>query len=169
MKNLPLMLATLVLAWMSLVGYERFLLVFLGGLVLFVMMVVTCILTLIWKKAGRGGYRPRDGVVGSACVLLCFSIILTSWPLCLAFVCVRPAMEQIAQQVLLDKSVSLPRRVGPFTVKAVTFNGPGQAWLWTDNRGIGAGAFVLAPDSEVHGNLNEEIAIDSRWHYITED
>lgn len=169
MKTFPLVLATLGLVWMSLAGWERGFIVFLGGFLFGLMMLVTYILTLIWKHAGRGGYRPRDGIIAGTCLLLCLSIMFTSWPLCLAFFCVRPSMEQIAQQALLDKFVSLPRRVGRFNVKEVTIREPGQVWFWTDNGGMGAGAFVLAPNSDVQGNLDEKIAIDGRWYYVTED
>jgi hypothetical protein len=168
MKNIPLFLATLAIVWMSLTGTERIFITFFGGLLLGMMMLVTYILTLISKQASRSKYLPRDGFIASVHVLLCLSIMLTSWPLCLAFACVRPTMEQIAQQVLLDKSVPMPRRVGLFTIKAVHYEDE-QLCLWTDDSSNAPAGFVLPFDGVARGNINDKIALGGRWHFLVTD
>ena len=93
---------------------------FLGWLVIIAPTVDA--LGWVWARlATREGAAPRRSppTAWLSAIALCLLppvTLLTYWPLRLAFLTVRPALDRLADQVAAGKAAGFPQWVGPFRV-----------------------------------------------------
>jgi hypothetical protein len=106
------------------------------------------------------------------------SMLLTRWPLRLAFLASRPAMERLADRVAAGRAVTSPEWAGLFKIVGSAVDpATGNVGLVTDPRPAGRSGFVrLNLDMKglsgsygpfVNLNLNEHLA--ACWWYQSED
>jgi hypothetical protein len=72
---------------------------------------------LLVSRDGAFPVRRRE-VVPYLVVLMAVLPIVTLWPLCVAFLAVRPDLDRLADRVTASKPVRYPRRIGPFRIEA---------------------------------------------------
>jgi hypothetical protein len=105
------------------------------------------------------------------------SMMLTHWPLRLAFLASRPAMERLANRVALGERISRPEWAGVFRVIGSSLE-PGSlnVGLIIDADPAGRSGFVRlgagVPETDTHGpfyNLNFNEPLGRRWFYQNED
>jgi hypothetical protein len=108
------------------------------------------------------------------------TMLVTPWPLRLAFLASRPAMERLADRVAAGHAISRPEWAGLIqVVGSATDPGTGNVVLITDPNPSGRSGFVrLDPSAQVKGgrgyygpffNLNINEHMDGRWWYQEED
>jgi hypothetical protein len=131
--------------------------------------------------SSRPGAVPRRSAEVSALVvfLLAFLPIVTvgiMWPLRIAFIATRPALERLADQVVAGQSVTFPQRVGPFRlVKAAVDPVSGNVALMTDSNPNGPKGFVRVrpADPPIYAGpivgSNLDIVLGWGWWYRDED
>jgi hypothetical protein len=72
------------------------------------------------RSATRGGAAPRRSppTAWLSVIALCLLPVTlwTFWPLRLAFLTVRPALDRLADQIAAGKAAGFPQWVGPFRV-----------------------------------------------------
>ena len=116
--------------------------------------------------------RNRKLLVG---VHLCLDISLGgiasvprwNWPLRVAFVVSRPALEQAASQLKVGKRVS-NQWAGTFFIRRGELRGA-IACLWINTDSAGSTGFVQTPPTLLPFNMWSEISLDDRWQLISED
>ncbi len=64
--------------------------------------------------------RSREAALSSVFLMAALPILTlwTLWPLRVAFLAVRPALDRLANQVAAGQPVAYPRRIGPFRIEA---------------------------------------------------
>jgi hypothetical protein len=111
--------------------------------------------------------------------ILPFTMLLTCWPLRLAFLASRPAMERLADRVLAGPAVAGPEWVGLFRVVGSAVDpASGNVGLITDPHPSGRSGFVRAgastgapagPPIGPFYNLWSDRQLDDRWWHECED
>jgi hypothetical protein len=136
-----------------------------------------------WATAAtRPTSRPRRSpfLAGPLVMVAAFaplSMILTSWPLRLAFLASRPAMERLANRVADGERPSQPEWAGLFRVIGTDVQSKkGNIGLIIVADSTGRSGFVwLGPgvaEQDTHGpfyNLDLDIHLGGRWFYQCED
>jgi len=91
--------------------------------------------------AAKRQQRVRVGFF-AACVLLVLSVLLTRWPVHVAFQFSRPALERLADRVERGEMGGLPQRAGVFRVERAERTPSGAVCLWLAD---GVGLVRVAP------------------------
>jgi hypothetical protein len=136
-----------------------------------------------WATAATGATvesRRSPFLVWPLVLVLAFaplSMLLTHWPLRLAFLVSRPAMERLADRVAAGQRITRPELAGLFLVVGSGVDrAKGNVGLIVDADPSGRSGFVrLGPDVPEHDtygpfynlNFNEHLA--DRWFYQDED
>jgi hypothetical protein len=138
-----------------------------------------------WASAAtRRNARPRRSVLLAwpsvlALAFLPLTMLLTSWPLRLAFLASRPAMDRLADRVAAGEAVTSPEWVGLFRVVASAVDpSTGNVGLVTNADPSGRSGFVrigagpsrpTGPSNGPLHNLNFDLQLRERWWYECED
>jgi len=167
------------------------------GCVYFLSMSVIVLMSLVWlvpfpimlgagaswaaKATHRNAVPRRSALVAWPLVLgLAFApltILLTHWPLRLAFQISRPAMERLADRVAAGRRLAAPEWAGIFYVVGSAVDpASGNVGLIIDSDPTGRSGFVrvgggISPD-RIRGpfyNLNVYERLGGRWSYQNED
>jgi hypothetical protein len=111
--------------------------------------------------------------------ILPLTMLVTRWPLHLAFLASRPAMDRLADRVLAGQTVAGPEWAGLFRVVGSAVDPAiGNVGLITDRDPSGFSGFVRAgagpgapagPPIGPFYNLSSDRQLDDRWWYERED
>ena len=165
MPVLPFVLAALFVIWISIIGGERFSVVFWAFIMPSLAFVALCFL---WKQIGMdkcksARARWMNGLIGLACLAVFVSVPLTHWPLRLAYKLSRPSFDAVAQSLQSGTTFQKPMRVGLFEIKkAEVYDLNGKICLWTDLNPSGKTGFTKCPPNDVPFNLWSMIELDDR-------
>ncbi|MEL6401876.1 MAG: hypothetical protein AAFR26_22810 [Cyanobacteria bacterium J06626_4] len=144
----------------------------LGGLAAaFLTVVIMALLTLPTLRTQKR--FQRQAVVSLVIVV---SIMMSNWPLRIAYAFSRPAFDQVAEQVMVGETPTTPRRIGWFRVARI--EAPGSAAneidyhglrLWTGIHPHGNSGFVRSSPDDLRFNLWSHFKLDETWQFIAED
>ncbi len=131
--------------------------------------------------AAEGVSRRRSALAWCSVFLLSIMPYVTAatvWPLRLAFLAARPALERLADRVAAGKPVTYPRSVGPFRVAAASVDpASGNIALMIDPDPNGPRGFVRTRPRQdgrsgcfrpIRGDVSH-ISLDRGWCYHEED
>lgn len=124
------------------------------------------------SAATRALYRgkPVGNIIGAflVTVLILGSVGASHWPLRVAYVVSRPALERAAAEVRLGHPFE-HRRVGLIEIRRAEISRTGVVCLWTDTNPSGRTGFVQTPPYNIPFNLWSVTSLDQRWQFISED
>lgn len=129
------------------------------------------LLCFLWpaKWTIRGRLLSSEVAIPVALGLI-LSAAITSWPLRLEFVLVRPALNALAVRVRHKDRIALPVRIGLLRIREVGVSRSGVVCLWTDSNPDGKTGFVQTTrEGAGEFNLWSSVAVGSDWQFISED
>jgi hypothetical protein len=159
----------------------------LGG---YAMMALVTVLVLpmamgcgaSWARRARLIERPLRRPSWPALttvVVLCVSpitMMVARWPLQLAFLVSRPALEALADRTAVGRPVEDSEQAGLYEVVRSKFDpATGEVALYIDNDAYGRSGFLRLArgrsesGSSLFTNLNFDDHLDGRWRYRNED
>lgn len=141
--------------------------ILIGILACAVLLVLNCALVGFAHAKRRRIWPVMTGLAVSLACL--FSVMATHWPLRMAYVLSRPAIERLGSEILKGESFSQPKRVGLFTIEKAEVNHSGIVCLWTREDPGGNSGFVQCGPERVPFNLWSMVRLDGRWQWIAED
>jgi hypothetical protein len=155
-------------------------LTFLG--LLFVAIPTIAALGTAWIRLlnGEGAIPPRSpeaaGILVFVSTVTPILTLWTLWPLHMAFIAARPAMERLANQVAAGKSIGFPRQVGYFKVAGCAVDPvSGTVGLMIEPNPSHPAGFVRArpvsarnPNSPILGS-NLRVELEGGWSYREDD
>lgn len=122
-----------------------------------------------WPGVMRPSWRVR--MVALASVAVTISVIMTYWPLRLAFAFVRPQFETHATQVDQGRLPQRLTRLGVFPILEAGKNRSGGLYFWTDDDPTGYGGIVKCSDRLLNQKFNvwSSVSLGGGWYFIHED
>jgi len=153
--------------WLSATGIEQFSLCIVSA-------GLACIVILhgsVWFGWCRFIGRPVYPVVLSVLAMFAIlvSVAVTQWPLRITYSLSRSAFNAVAQSIRDGKSVTLPQRIGLFTIREAEISRTGVVCLWTRPAAGGNTGFVQCSRDYVPFNLWSMVKLDNKWQFISED
>ncbi|MEO1591699.1 MAG: hypothetical protein AAFU71_10455 [Cyanobacteria bacterium J06632_22] len=100
--------------------------------------LITLLPTILLSRRYRpSAFWQRARQQAIIALFIVVSVVVFNWPMGIAFALSRPALNQVAQQLLAGESFSTPRRVGLFRIEAAELSGGMMGdqhipALWTD-------------------------------------
>lgn len=136
-------------------------------------LLVAAVLTVTFVLVGFGRHNRQPvwpKLVGPlTCLVIIGSVMVTHWPLRVAYWFSQPAFDQFALQVRVSDPMDFPRRVGLFTIRKAEVSRTGIVCLWTDPRPGGNVGFVQCGRDPMPFNLWSMIGLPGGWQFIAED
>ena len=149
------------------------LILWLYGSVLGLCSLTALLFTVVQAHRSQSGPRwkkSRQRATLAFCLVV--SVLSLNWPMRLAFILSRPALNQAAQQLLAGDPVATPRRIGLFRIAAAElFQNPSKPEqipsLWTD---LGSGGdlmgFVQSGPGKPPFIMWSHMRLDRDWQFI---
>lgn len=169
----PAVLALLV-ASLSAGGVRDFGVVFVAG---FAFLLTFCTFPLVLRHWDGRLHRPGLIVLVTSLIAI-VSVVLTAWPVRLAFFASRREFDDLAGRLEAGYRMTKPERVGRFLILKAEMR-DGRPCLWIDTDPAGYDGFVRnprrGPDGKLLGpsnrsfNLWSAVSLDDDWAFISED
>lgn len=151
------------------------LMLWIYGAVFWLFSLVILLLSIlpVWRsRSGAQWRRVRKRAAIAFCIVV--SVIAFNWPMRIAFVLSRPALNQAAQQLLAGDPVPTPRRIGLFRIEAAELSrgmmGNDQIpALWTDWTSPPSGdhmGFVQSGAGKPPFIMWSHMRLDGDWQFI---
>ena len=162
-------LATCVLVGMSVAAIEPLTFLLCGILLIAVAGGMTVLLAVLLSGKKRNQRNRKEWMAIGISVILCVSILISEWPLRIAYMLSRSAMEQAAANLKAGEPWNGPQRLGVIYVRQAELNARGTVCFWTDLDPSGRTGFVQCPAPKAEFNLWSRISLDGGWQLISED
>ncbi len=157
---------------LSLMPADQLMLWLYGSALALCSITLLCAVAIQAYRSQHGAYWSRllRRLTLSFCVVV--SVVAFNWPMRAAFLVSRPTLNQVAQQLLSEKSIATPRRVGLFHISAAELvSSPHDQSqvpaLWTD---LGSGGdhmgFVQSGAGKPPFIMWSAMRLDSDWQFI---
>lgn len=156
-----------VAVWLSAAGIEQISVYIVSAGLAFIILL----LGFVWF-----GWRKFIGLPVSPVILsiltvftLLVSMAVEQWPLRISYSLSRSAFNAAAESIRDGKNLTLPQRIGLFTVRKAEISHDGIVCLWTRPAAGGNTGFVQCSRDHVPFNLWSMVKLDNRWQFISED
>jgi hypothetical protein len=156
----------LVMLWVALIPSDSLGLFFWALILLLPFIALSAF--AIFAGLKRGFARLAIGVV-LLLVFIAGSIVVTQWPLRLAFQLTEHQFNDVSSDLKRGQSFPKPFRIGPFKFEKAEINRHGLVCLWTDSSSGDLDGFVQTTPDVLPFNLWSTISLSDEWQYIVED
>lgn len=160
-------LLALIAVWLSATGIEQFSMSIVSAGLAFVALLLGSVWFGWCRFIGRPVYPAVLSSVAIFAILV--SVAVTQWPLRISYSLSRSAFNAAAQSVRNGKNLTLPQRIGLFTVREAEISHTGVVCLWTRPGAGGNTGFVQCRRDDVPFNLWSMVKLDNEWQFISED
>jgi hypothetical protein len=117
----------------------------------------------------RNGYYAWISI--ALCLACMVSVIVTQWPVRLAFVVSRPSLECLAERIESGQVVVQPQRAGLFLIRSAGIRPGGVVYLWTDPDPGAPIGFVRCSRDQLQTCVNTwfSISMSEEWQLVFAD
>ena len=116
--------------------------------------------------------RPyRTNAVMALSLVVAISVMVTHWPMRLAFELSRATFERQAAIIATGAGAKTPMRVGPYLVHQSGVKPRGSVYFWTNANSAGPVGFVKCASNDLDADFNVwfSLPLGRGWHVVVED